>query len=379
MMVTNTTPNSSSATPLRIMHTESSLGWGGQEIRILTESAGMIARGHEVTLVCPAEAEICKQAERFGVRAVVPLPIARKKWSGMKALRRCFMEHEPDVVNTHSSTDSWLTELACRSIRHAPPTVRTRHISSHIPGNIASRWIYSRAPRHVVTTGEALRATLIAELGVQPDRVTSIPTGIDTARYVPGDKKAAQAELGLDPSCHYLGIVATLRSWKGHRYLVDAFARLDAPDWHLLIVGGGPQWDNLSAQIAEMGLGGRVSLVGQQHNVERWLQSLDMFCLSSFANEGVPQSIMQAMLTGLPIVTTPVGAILEAVVDRETALIVPPEDDTALAAGIDELIRSPALREQLGKQSREQASRRFSLDTMLKRMEEVFVHAKQAA
>jgi len=362
---------------LNILHTESSCGWGGQEIRTLTEAAGMIARGHQVALACPPEAKIFVEAPRFGVPAH-PLPMARKNLGGVLALRRLIKALGPDVVNTHSSTDSWLAALAGATLADAPPAVRTRHISSPIPDNLATRWLYRHAPRHVVTTGEALRTTLIAQLGLAPDRVTSVPTGIDTARFQPGDKSGARAELGLDPALNYVGIVATLRSWKGHSYLIDAFAQLDAPGWQLLIVGGGPQMDNLSAQIQALGAGGRVRLMGEQRNAERWMQALDLFCLPSYANEGVPQAIMQAMLTGLPIVTTPVGAILEAVTDGETALVIQPRNAEAIAGALHRLMQDAPLRSTLGQHARQAALARFSLDTMLDRMEQVFHRAIQA-
>lgn len=357
-----------------ILHTEASLGWGGQEIRILEEARGLIGRGHDVRLLCPPEARIYEEAPRLGV-PVEALPIDRKNLRGLFALRAWLRRHPVDVINTHSSTDSWLAALACASLRRHPPIVRTRHISSAIPDNFGSRWLYARVPSHIVTTGEALRASLIAQFDLAPERITSIPTGIDPLRYVPAPKSIVRGELGLDPNLHYLGIIATLRSWKGHRYLIDAFASLDAPDWRLLIVGSGPQQASIEAQIDKLGLRQRILLTGQQHNADRWMQALDIFCLPSYANEGVPQAIMQAMFTGLPIVTTPVGAILEAVADRDTALVVAPKDSTALAGAISELMRDQALRAALGERARLRALAHFTLNGMLDRMEQVFSSA----
>jgi glycosyltransferase involved in cell wall biosynthesis len=115
-----------------------------------------------------------------------------------------------------------------------------------------------------------------------------------------------------------------------------------------------------------------VRLVGQQDKPEDWLRSIDIFCLPSYANEGVPQAIIQAMLTGLPIVTTPVGAILEAVNDGETALVVPPKDAFALAGAIDRLMQDPDLASRLGHAARDRALERFSREAMLDRMEIIF-------
>ena len=356
---------------MKIVHTEASCGWGGQEIRILEEARGLIARGHEVSLLCPPEARIFAEAPRFGVPACA-LPIGRKHLSGLLALRRWFVQNRPNVVNTHSSTDSWLVGLTCATLPNPPIIVRTRHISAPITVNAGSRWLYGRSARHVVTTGEALRQTLIDELGMSPARVTSVPTGIDTVRFAPGDKTATRRALGLDSDCRYLGIVATLRSWKGHLYLLEAFAALDLPGWKLLIVGEGPMQDNIAAKIVELGLDGRVMLTGQRADPENWMRALDIFCLPSYANEGVPQAVMQAMLSGLPIVTTPVGAILEAVSDGETALVVPPQDAIALGQAIRTLIDDAVLTRRLGEAARVWAVDRFSLERMLDRMEAIF-------
>jgi glycosyltransferase involved in cell wall biosynthesis len=305
---------------MKIVHTEASCGWGGQEIRILEEASGLIARGHDVSVWCPPQARIFSEAARFRVPAL-PLPLDRKRLSGLFALRERLLALQPDVVNVHSSTDSWLAGLACRTFGKPPVLVRTRHISAPIVVNAASRWLYQRSVQHVVTTGETLRQTLIDDLDLQPVSVTSVPTGIDTQRFSPGDKVAARRAVGLESAAHYLGIVATLRSWKGHLNLLDAFALLEAPDWRLVIVGEGPMRENIDARIAALGLQERVILAGQRTDPEIWLRALDVFCLPSYANEGVPQAVMQAMLTALPIVTTPVGAILEAVSEDRKSVV----------------------------------------------------------
>jgi glycosyltransferase involved in cell wall biosynthesis len=303
---------------------------------------------------------------------VEALPIARKNLRGLLALRRWLMHHPVDVLNTHSSTDTWLAALACQTLRHAPALVRTRHISAPVPRNLSTRWLYGKASRHIVTTGKSLRQDLIEVIGLPGERVTSVPTGIDPQRFFPGDRAQARTTLGLATDGHYIGIVATLRSWKGHGYLLDAFAQCAAKDWTLLVIGDGPQRENMQRKIQELGLDGRARMVGHQDHPENWLRALDIFCLPSYANEGVPQALMQAMLTGLPIVTTPVGAILDAVSADETALIVPPQNADALAEALTTLMSDPARAQAMGHRAQEVALQRFSRNTMLQRMEEIF-------
>lgn len=359
---------------MKILHTEASCGWGGQEIRILEESRGLIERGHEVIVACPAHARMVAEAPRFGV-PVVALPIEFKTLAGFRALRRYLLTDRFDVVNTHSSADSWLVALACATLTCPPAIVRTRHISAPISGNVFNRWLYRQA-NTVVTTGESLRRHVIDAVGLDPMHVVSVPTGIDTKRFVSGDKTAAKLALGLNPAQRHIGILATLRSWKGHLFLLDAFANLGRPGWELLIVGDGPQRTAIGQRIEELGLTQSVRMAGQQNHPEDWLRAMDIFCLPSYANEGVPQALLQAMLTSLPIISTPVGSILEAVTDKNSALIVPPKDSAALSKSLQSLIDDPQLASRLGMAARVTAESQYSLTGMLDQMEAIFQRGK---
>ena len=362
------------AARLAVLHTEASLGWGGQEIRILTEARGVARRGHAVTIAAPAESRILPAAADYGIEAVA-LPIGRKKLRGLFALRAFLRERRFDVVNTHSSTDTWLAALGSLGLPGAPPLVRTRHISAAIPGDPASRWLYRHATRHIVTTGERLRAQVIAATGVAADRVVSIPTGIDLARYRPGDAREARRALGLAPDGFVVGIVATMRGWKGHSYLFEAFAKLGDPSARLLAVGDGPQRETLGALARDLGIAGRVVFPGNQDDVVPWLQAMDVYCLPSWANEGVPQGLMQAMACRVPVISTPVGSIDEIVRDGDTGLLVTPKDADALRAAIERLRTDAALRERLAEAGHREAQARFGDDRMVDRMLEVFAAA----
>ena len=356
---------------MKILHTEASCGWGGQEIRILEEARGLIVRGHEVSLVCPSEARIHAEARRYDVPATA-LPIGRKSLRGLYALRRHLAQDRPDVVNCHSSTDSWLTALARLLLDAPPPLVRTRHISAPIPRNAATRWLYTRATAHIVTTGLRLRESLIQDHGFPPGMITSVPTGIDPQRFLPADRQQARRALGLEPHLRYIGIVATLRSWKGHHYLIDACNQLKNENWRLLILGDGPRKIYLQEMVARLNLGERVAMLGQRDDPERWLPAFDVFCLPSYANEGVPQALMQAMFAGLPIVTTPVGSISELLEHETSALIVPPENSAALALALQRLLDAPELGARLAKAARAKALASYTRDAMLDAMEGIF-------
>ena len=354
---------------LAIVHTESSLGWGGQEIRILAESQGLARRGHEVTVLCAPQARILAEAGSWGVRAVA-LPIAAKRLAGLRALMNWLRANRCDVLNTHSSTDSWLAALAT-TLGRAVPIVRTRHISAPVPRNPFSRWLYERGAAKIVTTGEALKRQLVEANRFRAERIESVPTGIDAGRFRPGERAAARTKLGLPADATLVGIVATLRSWKGHDFLLRAMTSLPQ-DIQLVIVGDGPMRTVIEEAIDRLELRPRVRMAGDQQDVLPWLQALDLFALPSYANEGVPQALVQAMLCGLPCVTTPVGSIAELARHEVTALVVPSRDTQALGAALARLAGDPVLRNELGVAARRYCVENFSYERMLDRMEAIY-------
>jgi len=356
--------------PLAITHTESSLGWGGQEIRILSESQGFIARGHRVALVCPEESRIFAEAPRWGVPAV-GLPIGKKRLVGLKCMVEWIKTAQPHVVSTHSSTDSWLAAIALLALGRPAAMVRNRHISAKVPRNPPTRWLYTRAAARIVTTGELLKQALVRRNGFPEKRIDSVPTGVDSRRFAPGDREAARRAVNLPLDKALVGIVATLRSWKGHRYLVDAMAGLPE-SVGLVIVGDGPQREALEALVDKRKLRPRTWFAGNQADVLPWLQALDVFALPSYANEGVPQALVQAMLAGLACVTTAAGSIPEAAIHEQTAIVVPPEDAASLRRALERLLADPGLRERLGRAARSHCEQRFSYEAMLDRMEAIY-------
>jgi glycosyltransferase involved in cell wall biosynthesis len=356
---------------MKILHTEASTGWGGQEIRILDEAEGLRRRGHDVRIAAPASAAIFAAAERRNIPARA-IALDRRRLGSLRALRAFLREFAPDVVVSHSSSDSWLVALATRFLHAKPAIVRLRHLSGPVGRGPLNRWLYGRVPARVVTTGEVIKTMLVERLGLDPSRVIAIPTGTDLDRFKPGDRMAARAMLGLPTSAKIVGIVATLRSWKGHRFLIDAMADPRLAGVRLIIVGDGPQQPTIEAQIAARGLGARAKLAGRQDDVLPWLHAFDVFALPSTGSEGVPQALMQAMACAVPVVTTAAGGIPELVRDRDNGLLVPAEDAAALADAILRLLEDPALARRLAAAGRREVEQNHTRSAMLDAMESVF-------
>ena len=139
----------------------------------------------------------------------------------------------------------------------------------------------------------------------------------------------------------------------------------------LVIVGDGPMRDVLEADIDKHAMRSRTWFAGDRPDVLPWLRAMDVFALPSYANEGVPQALIQAMLVGLPCVTTHVGSIAELAIQGSTALVVMPQDVSALRGAIETLLADETLRKRLADSARRHCSERFSYAAMLDRMEAI--------
>jgi len=356
---------------MNIVHTESSCGWGGQEIRILEESKGLLERGHNITIVCSEKSNIYKRRNDYDI-PIVALSIHKKSLKGILALRGWISVNDIDIINTHSSTDSWISAIACLSLASPPPLIRTRHISSSIPNNFASRWLYKRSCKHIVTTGIKLREQIIQQLDISPDKISSIPTGIDPEKFNPGSKLDARQKVGLAPEKKYIGIIATLRSWKGHQYLIESLLNKEIEDYSLVIVGDGPRRERIKQQVIDLKLQDRVHIVGSKNNTAEWFQSLDIFCLPSYANEGVPQAIMQAALSKIPVITCDSGSISELINNNETGIMVPTKSSHGIAEAVIKLDNSPSLKKKITENAYQKALLNYNYNKMVDDMISLF-------
>jgi glycosyltransferase involved in cell wall biosynthesis len=354
----------------RILHTESSLGWGGQEVRVLAELEWMRAQGYWVALAAPPESAIAKRAREAGIlfyplrthKALLPVEVVR--------LAAWLIWNRVEVVNTHSSNDGWLAGLAAR-LAVRPILIRSRHIEVDYPNRFWSGLAFRFLPHHVITTSQRIADRLVAELGISPARVTCIATGVDLARFNPGVEGKLHQELGLAPDVALVGMISVLRSWKGHATFLEAAGKLlgdRARRVHFVIAGDGPAREEWTQFIKKEPWKDHVTLLGHRHDVPNVLASLDVLVLPSYAHEGIPQIILQAQAMSCAVVATTIGGIPEVVEDGVTGLLVPPRDAEALAEKIKALLDDSALSAHLGQNARAHIEKSYSLDAMGERL-----------
>jgi glycosyltransferase involved in cell wall biosynthesis len=356
---------------IKILHTEWSDGWGGQEIRIINEMLAIKAQGVEVFLACREHAVIREKAIKNDI-PVFSLPFrGNLDLITLGLLFRLIKRFHIDIINTHSGKDTWVGGLAARL--SGAIFIRTRHLSNPIR---SSRTNFINELAHFIfTTGESVRTDMIRNNRIKPERIMSIPTGIDADRFSRANFNRVECKqsLGLADDDLVVGIVAVLRRFKRHDLLIEAMTRLfsEYSALKLVIAGDGPIRELIENDIQQRGLGDRVIMTGHVNDPERVLAALDIFVLSSDSKEGVPQSVMQALLMDLPVVATNAGSTADLLHD-DNFVLVDAGDADALYQGLKVVIESRELRDGYASRARPYIYKNYSEPVMAEKIMKVY-------
>jgi len=193
---------------IRVLHTEWSDGWGGQEIRIINEMLAVREKGVEVFLACRDHAKIKEKALQNGIKVFI-LPFNGSfDVKTILALKKIIKDYQIDIVNTHSGKDTWVGGIAAKLSK--VKFIRTRHLSNLInPSrlNFINEWA-----DFVFTTGESVKDSMIQNNRINPDKIISIPTGIDAAIFDKSiyNKKESRDKFGLQEDEIAIGMIKNL-------------------------------------------------------------------------------------------------------------------------------------------------------------------------
>ena len=234
------------------------------------------------------------------------------------------------------------------------------------------RRVYRPFVHRYVALSRQIQRYLIAGVGVPPERIEQIYNGVDTRRFQPPSQGRAPIPGApfSDPSLWLVGTVGRLQTIKDPLLLGRAFVRAlelrpeAASRLRLVVAGDGPLRAALQQRLAEGGHASLTWVPGERHDVPDVMRGLDAFVLPSRA-EGISNTILEAMATGLPIVATDVGGNGELLDDGVTGRLVPADDADALARALLDDLVDPTRARQRGAAAREVVQRRFSLDQMV--------------
>jgi glycosyltransferase involved in cell wall biosynthesis len=226
-------------------------------------------------------------------------------------------------------------------------------------------WLWPLA-KHIICNSPAEAEILTGPYGIPADRVTVILNGVDHELF--------QSPRAAPSGPPIILSVGRLEPEKDQHILIEAFRLVvaDHPQAQLWLVGNGSLRETLISLVARYDLAGRVQVLPGRPNLRPLFQEAAVFALSSLA-EGLPNVVLEAMVAGLPVVATSVGGLPEVVRPGRTGWLVPPGDVPALAAALSHLLSDPETSQAFGRAGREQAVRDFSLASMVRSHEEIFL------
>jgi glycosyltransferase involved in cell wall biosynthesis/O-antigen/teichoic acid export membrane protein len=364
----------SSARPLRVMFVITSMHVGGAETLLLN-----LLRRIDRSRFSP---ELCclKELGELGEQLQHEIPVYEKLlrnkfdigvfWRLTKLLRR----RQIDAVVTVGAGDKMFWgRLAAR--RAGVPVVISALHSTGWPDSIT--WLNRRLTPLTdafIAVADRHAKYLVEHEHLPSDRVVVISNGVDTDRYGPNRSGSAnlRQQLGIAHSVPLAGIVAVLRPEKNHEMFLRVAARVrrDLVEAHFLIIGDGPRRAELETLVAQLGLTDCVHFLGKRTDVPELLGLLDVFVLTSH-NEANPVSILEALASGKPVVSTAVGSIPQTVIDGVTGYLVEPNDELTMARRVSELLLDPAKSQRLGATGRRLVIDNWSLERMVEGYEEL--------
>jgi len=376
---------------------------------------GIAGRGHEVHVVLPWHPRLARPPIEHGIhfhpvryaphpslnvfgyaeslRADVNLRVAAYLAAPLalqalvRATRRVARDVDASIVHGH-----WLVPGGVIAALGAGgrPVVVSLHGSDvyvaerNAAARFAARWALGRIAWMTACSND-LRARTIA-IGADPRRIETIPYGVDVERFRPdaARRESARAALGLSAADVMLFTAGRFVRKKGFAYLIDALARLAPahPGVRLVIAGGGDLDGELRARVAAHGLGSRVHFVGvlAQDDVARHLAAADIAVMPSVKDDagnvdGLPNTVMEALASGTPLVATTAGGIPSVIEDGKNGLLVAERDVAGLAAALDRLAGNRELRASIGAAARADALARRTWDRVADAFERVYDQA----
>ena len=283
-------------------------------------------------------------------------------------LYRLFARERPHIVHTHA-WGTLVEGLVAARLARIPLVIHGEHGTLQVKRR--QRWVQRlgwSAVDEVLSVSSRLAERIERETGFSQQKIRTIRNGVDLSRFGLVSRMAARTSLGLEADALIAITMGRLVPVKDHETLLRAMARVRAAGTpvNLLIAGDGPLKDQLTECATALGVRDRVTFLGYRPDAETVLAAADLFVLSS-ESEGLSNTILEAMASGLPVVATQVGGADELVVDGVTGRLVPAKSPGELADAMQSILVQPELRRAMAAAGRARAESEFSLEVMLER------------
>jgi glycosyltransferase involved in cell wall biosynthesis len=354
---------------------------GGTELNAVRTAEWLADQGVAVHVVCMRlDGPLLERYKTAGI-PVVHYPLPSLFSVALLTQARRLADHlraiGADVVHAHDRYTDLFCTLAAR-IAGVPVIIASKRWGETTWRHRLTSWVGFRLAHRVLGNSGGVVESLRSVDGIPDRRIVLVPNFVEEEAFAPLDPAVVarwRAELGIPDGARVVGAIGSLRPVKDPAMLVRAFATLAARGAadYLVLVGGGPSRNDLETLARDLGVGERVRFAGIRPSRPSMHHLFDVSVLCS-RTEGFPNSLVEAMASGKPVVGTDVIGIRDAVRPGETGLLVPSGDDAALAEALSSILADPAYARRLGDAGRAFARAEFHADRVLGRLQRLYEH-----
>ncbi|MEA1929610.1 MAG: glycosyltransferase [Patescibacteria group bacterium] len=369
--------------------------WGGAGRYVYDLATAPEEAGNEAVVACGQGHRLPSKLQEAGVRSIFIEPLGRDvnplaDWQSFREIYRLLGREQPDVVHLNSSKIGGLGALATRLYNLGSPMKTKIIFTAHgWPFNEPRRalargaikfisWLTIMLCHQVIVIAKKESEQALAMPFISPRKIRLIYNGVKpintlTRKEARDSLIKTNTDLGLvQTGSLWVGVIAELHTNKGLRYLIEAVDQLpEDKQPTVVIIGEGEKRDELEKMIIDLELDNKIFLLGAIPEAARYLPAFDLFVLPS-VKEGLPYTLLEAGQASLPVISTTVGGIPEIIADRESGLLAPSANSTALAEALEELMASPDQRQAYGQRLKQKVFETFSFEQMLTHTREVY-------
>jgi len=370
---------------IKILHVIGALGIGGCEKQLLQLCKRLDTARFELSLIwysympgfkdsAYAMEDAFKQA---GVQTIHFDKFSMPLWKFIMQLRNAIKHIGPDIVHTWMySANFWgrWVALSC----DVPCMIASYRVEvkDGIENNPITRWSEKFLTKRTLrlANSRAVAKSLDKFYGIPESDIRIVYNAISNELCSAKNARSdIRQELGLSDQQKIVLMVASQKKQKNYPLFIRTAQHIchKRSDITFVGVGRGDRMEELNILIDQNKLKGKVLFVGQRNDVERWLAAADIFCLTSDF-EGFANAILEAMMAGLPVVSTNFSGIEEIINNSSTGIVVPLNDDITMAAEIMRVIDNPALAQQLGTAAKSFITKHFTWDKLISTMESIY-------
>lgn len=361
------------ARPLKVLFLINRLGAGGAERFCIALANQLAEGGHDVSIQMFYTQQTLPSKLSPKVRTVELDFPPRLRIREMRRLIALLRDERPDVLHGFLDNANRYGLVAAR-LAGVPAVISSmQNTYAHLSRRYGQidRFAFRFADAGVPCARE-VEQFYIDSWHFPPAKLHTLPNAVEVAQMPCRDatlRASARAELGLAEGQPAFVTVASLNEQKGHRFLLEAIGKLGDrhPDAHWFLLGDGPLRAPLEAQIAELGLGERVTLLGIRGDVPRLLQGMDLFVMPSLW-EGLSLAMLEASAAGLPLLVTDVSGTKAIVEPGRTGWVVAPGDADALATAMSQVLDHPESWAVLGQAGRRKMEVEFGIEPVAAQM-----------